>query len=68
MTQWGVRERHYFNLPNTKVICTMFHPPSNLLVVSFSTGVFGLWEMPQFTTLHTLSIPQEKISVVAISS
>ncbi|KAG8220741.1 kinase-like domain-containing protein [Butyriboletus roseoflavus] len=67
MTRWGVRERHYFNLPNTKVICTIFHPPFNLLVIGFSTGVFGLWEMPQFTTLHTLSIPQEKISVVAIS-
>ena len=68
MTRWGIHEQHYFNLPNTKVVCTAFHPASNLVVVSFSTGVFGLWKMPQFTNIHTLSISQEKISSVAISS
>lgn len=62
-----MRERHYFNLPNTKVVCTTFHPSSNLLVVGFSSGVFGLWELPTFTNIHTLSISQEKISSVAIS-
>ncbi|OAX35682.1 WD40 repeat-like protein [Rhizopogon vinicolor AM-OR11-026] len=66
-TRWGVRERHYFNLPNTRVVCTTFHPSSNLLVVGFSSGVFGLWELPAFTNIHTLSISQEKISSVAIS-
>ncbi|KAF9239823.1 WD40-repeat-containing domain protein [Melanogaster broomeanus] len=67
MTRWGVHDRNYFNLPNTKVACTTFHPPSNLLVVGFSTGVFGLWELLHFTNIHTLSISQEKISSVAIS-
>lgn len=66
-TRWGVHDRHYFNLPHTKVVCTTFHPPSNLLVVGFSSGVFGLWELPSFTNIHTLSISQEKISSVAIS-
>lgn len=68
MTRWGVSERHYFNLPNTKVICTTFHTASNLLVVGFSTGVFGIWEMPSFTNIHTLSISQEKISSLAINA
>ncbi|KAJ7064813.1 quinon protein alcohol dehydrogenase-like superfamily [Mycena amicta] len=67
-TRWGVHKRHYFNQANTKVVCTTFHPPSNLLVVGFSTGVFGLWEMPAFSNVHTLSISQEKISSVAINS
>ncbi|KAL4079545.1 WD40-repeat-containing domain protein [Scleroderma citrinum] len=66
-TRWGVHERHYFNLPNTKVISTSFHSPSNLLVVGFSSGVFGLWELPTFTNVHTLSISQQKITSVAIS-
>ncbi|KII87643.1 hypothetical protein PLICRDRAFT_162405 [Plicaturopsis crispa FD-325 SS-3] len=66
-TRWGVHKRHYFNQPGTKVVCTTFHAASNLLVVGFSTGVFGLWEMPGFTNIHTLSISQEKISSVAIS-
>ncbi|KAL5499177.1 PWP2 [Sanghuangporus vaninii] len=66
-TRWGISRRNYFNQPGTKVICSTFHSPSNLLVVGFSTGVFGLWEMPGFTNIHTLSISQEKISSVAIN-
>ncbi|KAF7316426.1 Small nucleolar ribonucleoprotein complex subunit [Mycena indigotica] len=67
-TRWGVHKRHYFNQANTKVVCTTFHAPSNLLIVGFSTGVFGLWEMPAFSNVHTLSISQEKISSVAINA
>jgi periodic tryptophan protein 2 len=67
-TRWGVHKRNYFNQAGTKVVCTTFHPSSNLLVVGFSTGVFGLWEMPAFSNIHTLSISQEQISSVAINS
>lgn len=67
-TRWGVHKRNYFNQQGTKVVCITFHPSSNLLVVGFSTGVFGLWEMPAFSNIHTLSISQEKISSVAISA
>ena len=66
-TRWGINERHYFNQANTRVVCSTFHPGSNLLVVGFSTGVFGLWEMPDFTNIYTLSISQEKISSIAIN-
>ncbi|KAF9022363.1 WD40 repeat-like protein [Hymenopellis radicata] len=67
-TRWGVFERHYFNQAGTKVVCTTFHASSNLLVVGFSSGVFGLWELPVFSNIHTLSISQEKISSVAINA
>ena len=66
-TRWSVHKRNYFNQHNTKVACSIFHRLSNLLVIGFSTGVFGLWEMPGFTNLHTLSISQEKISSIAIN-
>ncbi|KAJ8081548.1 U3 snoRNP protein [Marasmius tenuissimus] len=66
-TRWGVHKRNYFHQAGTSVVCTTFHAPSSLLVVGFSTGVFGLWEMPAFSNVHTLSISQEKISSVAIS-
>ncbi|GJE96823.1 WD40 and Utp12 domain-containing protein [Phanerochaete sordida] len=66
-TRWGVHKRNYFQQANTKVVCSTFHRPSNLLIVGFSTGVFGLWEMPAFSNIHTLSISQEKISSVAIN-
>jgi periodic tryptophan protein 2 len=67
-TRWGVHKRHYFNIPGTKVICTTFHPASNLLTVGFSTGIFSLYSMPDFTAIHTLSISQEKISSLAINT
>ncbi|KAJ7240820.1 WD40-repeat-containing domain protein [Mycena haematopus] len=66
-TRWGVHKRNYFNQTGTKVVCTTYHAPSNLLVVGFSSGIFGLWEMPAFSNIHTLSISQEKISSVAIN-
>nr|ASF90255.1 hypothetical protein SPAR04681 [Bartheletia paradoxa] len=66
-TRWGVAERHYFMQPDTKVVCATFHPATSMLVVGFSSGVFGLWEMPNFSNVHTLSISQEKISSVAIN-
>lgn len=66
-TRWGIAKRNYFNQPQTKVVCSAFHAASNLLVVGFSTGVFGLWEMPEFANIHTLSVSQEKISSVEIN-
>ena len=68
-TRCGVHKRHYFNQPSTKVVSSTvtFHAPSNLLVVVFSTNIFGLWEMPAFSNIYTLSISQEKITSVAIS-
>ncbi|KAG8928017.1 hypothetical protein FRC00_001884, partial [Tulasnella sp. 408] len=67
LTRWGIAKRHYFNQAHTKVTSCTFHPPSNLLVVGFSSGVFGLWELPDFVNIHTLSISQERISSCAIS-
>lgn len=66
-TRWGIQKRNYFNIPSTKVVCSTFHKPSKLLIIGSSSGVFGLWEMPEFTNIHTLSISQEKISSVAIN-
>lgn len=66
-TQWGISERYYFNQNNTKVVCSTFHPRLSFLVVGFSTGFFGFWEMPSFTNVHTLSISQERISSVAVN-
>lgn len=66
-TRWGVSARHYFNMPGTRVVCSTFHQNSSLLIVGFNTGVFGLWELPSFTNLHTLSISQEKVTSVDIN-
>ncbi|BGP02615.1 putative WD repeat protein [Rhodotorula toruloides ATCC 204091] len=68
LTRWGVQQRHYFMQAGAKVVSTTWHAPSNLLIVGFSTGVFGLWEMPSFTNVHTLSVSQEKITSVAVNA
>lgn len=66
-TRWGIQQRNYFMQAGTKVVSSTFHQPSNLLIVGFSNGVFGLWEMPSFTNVHTLSVSQEKITSVAVN-
>ena len=65
--QWRINKRHYFMQNNAKVNCVGYHPESNLLVAGFSNGVFGLYEMPEFNMIHTLSISQNDIDFVTIN-
>lgn len=66
-TRWGVASRHYFHQLNTQVTCADFNPGTSRLVVGFSSGLFSLRDMPDFTEVHALSISQEKITSVAIN-
>lgn len=65
--RWGVAARHYFHQTQTQVTCAAFHAGTSRLVVGFSSGLFSLRDMPDFTEIHALSISQEKISSVAIN-
>ncbi|KAI5780866.1 WD40-repeat-containing domain protein [Geopyxis carbonaria] len=65
--KWFVVNRNYFLQNNAKVKCATFHKESNLLVVGFSSGVFGLYELPDFNTIHTLSISQNGIDFVTVN-
>lgn len=51
--RWRISSKHYFS-HNAKVKCAAFHHDSNLLVVGFSSGIFSLYEMPDFNMIHTL--------------
>ena len=66
-TRWGVMQRNYFHQANTQVVCAAFHAGTSRLVVGFSSGLFSLWDLPDFQAVHTLSISQEKITSVAIN-
>lgn len=68
LTRWGVASRHYFYQTQTQVTCADFHAGTSRLVVGFSSGLFSLRDMPDFTEIHALSISQEKITSVAINS
>ena len=52
--QWQIVQRHYFMQNRAKITCAAFHSDSNLLVVGFSSGTFGLYELPDFNQVHTL--------------
>jgi periodic tryptophan protein 2 len=39
---------------NAKLNCASYHAETNLLVVGFSNGLFGLYEMPDFNEIHKL--------------
>jgi periodic tryptophan protein 2 len=66
-TRWRITERHYFLQNSAKVNCAAYHADSNLLIAGFSNGVFGLYEMPEFNMIHTLSISQNDIDFVTIN-
>jgi periodic tryptophan protein 2 len=57
-TRFILATRNYFNQKGAhgpaRVKSAQFHIASNLLVIGFSTGVFGLYEMPDFNNIHTL--------------
>ena len=66
-SRWRIVERRYFMQNNAKAECATFHAASGLMVVGFSNGLFGLYEMPDFNSIHTLSISQNEIDHVAIN-
>lgn len=52
--RWRIAEKHYFMQNNAHVTCAAFHAESNLLVVGFSNGIFGIHELPEFSTIQNL--------------
>lgn len=65
--RWRIVNKHYFMQNNTHLKCAAYHADSNLLVAGFSNGIFGLYEMPDFNMIHTLSISQNDIDFVTIN-
>ena len=65
---WDVEARHYFQQDNSSVTATSHSAKHNLLVVGFSTGLFGLYELPSVSNVHTLSISNQYIRTVSINN
>ncbi|MCJ1390178.1 hypothetical protein MMC18_003036 [Xylographa bjoerkii] len=66
-SRWRIVKRDYFLQYNAKVNCATYHASSDLIVVGFSNGIFGLYEVPDFNMIHTLSISQSNIDFVSIN-
>ncbi|KAI9599231.1 WD repeat protein [Syncephalis fuscata] len=65
---WKIVERRMFKQNYARVICATYQPRNGLLCVGFASGVFGIWEMPDFNNIHTLSISQHRIDTCAINN
>ena len=65
---WRITAKHFFQQNNSKVITCSFHPKTKILTVGFSTGIFSIYELPDFTNIHSLSISQKKIDAMDINS
>ena len=65
--KWTRQSKHYFNQERAEVTTAAMNEVG-LLVVGFSTGLFGLYEMPGCINVHTLSISNRRISTAVINS
>ncbi|KAJ1871473.1 U3 snoRNP protein, partial [Coemansia sp. RSA 486] len=65
-TIWFTENRYYSNTI-AKVQSAAFNPATSILVLGLTNGVFGIWEMPEFNQIHTLSISRKMINTVAIN-
>ena len=67
--RWGTTSRHYFssNSNSQSVVSTSYSSTHSLLVVGFSNGLFGLYELPSVSNIHTLSLSHSTIGTVSIN-
>jgi WD40 repeat protein len=52
----------------SQVYSASYHVASGLLIVGFSSGIFGIYTMPECSLVHTLSISQHRIHTCAVNS
>jgi periodic tryptophan protein 2 len=52
--RWRIMKKDFFMQNDAKLKCAAFHAKTNLLVVGFSNGLFGLYEVPGFNNIHML--------------
>lgn len=65
--KWTLAEREFLWDPETEVSSASFNVRTNLLVVGFTRGVFGLYEMPGCVNVHRLSVSTHSLDSVSIN-
>lgn len=66
-SKWVLKEREFLWDPHTRVASVDFNKTTNLLVVGFTSGVFGLYEMPGCVNVHRLSVSNHSVNSVTIN-
>lgn len=65
--KWELLKKDYFMQAPAKLTSCDYHTGLDLVVVGFSNGVFGLYQMPDFVCIHLLSISREKITTAVFN-
>lgn len=65
--KWELSKKDYFMQAPAKLTACDYHTGLDMLVVGFSSGVFGLYQMPDFVCIHLLSISREKITTAVFN-
>ncbi|OIV98316.1 hypothetical protein TanjilG_16643 [Lupinus angustifolius] len=60
--KWEMLRKDCFTQAPAKATACDYHRGLDMVVVGFSSGVFGLYQMPEFVCIHLLSISREKIT------
>lgn len=65
--KWELLRKDNFMQAPAKLTACDYHRELDMVVVGFSNGVFGLYQMPDFVCIHLLSISREKITTVVFN-
>ncbi|KAK7311851.1 hypothetical protein RJT34_10268 [Clitoria ternatea] len=65
--KWVLLRKDGFMQGLAKVTACDYHRGLDMVVVGFSNGVFGLYQMPDFVCIHLLSISREKITTAVFN-
>ncbi|KAJ8755908.1 hypothetical protein K2173_024453 [Erythroxylum novogranatense] len=65
--KWELLRKDGFMQAPAKLSACDYHRELDMVVVGFSNGVFGLYQMPDFVCMHLLSISREKITTAAFN-
>jgi len=65
---WTLEKKHLFGQEKSAISSAEYHEDKKILVVGHTSGIFQLYEMPDFIQIHSLSISQYKINTVAINA
>ncbi|XP_051135826.1 periodic tryptophan protein 2 [Andrographis paniculata] len=65
--KWELLKKDFFLQAPAKLTACDYHRGLDMVVVGFSNGVFGLYQMPDFVCIHLLSISREKITTAVFN-
>ncbi|XP_010502179.1 PREDICTED: serine/threonine-protein kinase/endoribonuclease IRE1a-like [Camelina sativa] len=65
--RWVLLRKDGFDQASAKVSACNYHQGIDMVVLGFSDGVFGLYQMPDFICTHLLSIWREKLTTTVFN-